>query len=89
MKSAAQLSRLIRADLKEPERLFRWVRTKHGNLVLSKAAEQYHPGRGTYRSSYKNAMRLARTTINESFRQADYERTLSAAGFCGGHRNSA
>lgn len=34
----------------------------------------YHTGRGVYRSSYKNAMRLARTETNMAYRTADCER---------------
>nr|DAL81975.1 MAG TPA: minor capsid protein [Caudoviricetes sp.] len=34
----------------------------------------YHTGRGVYRSSYKNAMRLARTETNMAYRAADCER---------------
>jgi GNAT superfamily N-acetyltransferase len=33
----------------------------------------YHPGRGVYRSSYKNAMRLAITEINAAYRRAEWE----------------
>jgi hypothetical protein len=43
-------------------------------LQLSKAAKDYHPGQGVYRSSYKNAMRLARTEVNIAYRTANYER---------------
>lgn len=72
--SASQLTKNIRQYLKEPNMLFRRVRDKHGNLVLSKAAKAYHPGQGVYRSSYKNAMRLARTEANMAYRTADHER---------------
>lgn len=73
-KSAAELSRDIREYLNEPKRLFRRVRNKYGQLVLSKAAKSYNPGTGQYRSSYKNALRLARTEINMAYKTADYER---------------
>ena len=73
-KSAAELSRDIREYLNEPKRLFRRVRNRYGNLVLSKAAKSYTPGTGQYRSSYKNALRLARTEINMAYKTADYER---------------
>ena len=36
--------------------------------------ENYHPGRGVYRSSARNAQRLARTETNIAYRTADYER---------------
>ena len=65
-RSSAELSRSIRGFLNEPNRLYRRV-TKDGRLVLSNAAKGYHPGQGVYRSSYKNAMRLARTEINRAY----------------------
>ncbi len=34
----------------------------------------YHPGRGVYRSSARNAQRLARTEINMAYRKAEQER---------------
>src|SRR5690606_36428057 len=58
----------------EPDRLYRRVRDLDGKLVLSKAAKEYNPGRGIYRSSYKNAMRLARTETNMAYREADNTR---------------
>ena len=73
-RSAAELSRTIRQDLREPDRLFRRVRDKNGNLQLSTSARAYHPGAGVYRSSYKNALRLTRTEINVSYAEADFER---------------
>ena len=73
-RSAAELSRTIRQDLREPERLYRRVRDKNGILELSKPAKAYHPGAGVYRSSYKNALRLTRTEINVSYAEADFER---------------
>ena len=73
-RSAAELSRTIRQDLREPDRLFRRVRDKNGNLQLSRSARAYHPGTGVYRSSYKNALRLTRTEINVSYAEADFER---------------
>lgn len=72
--SAATVSRHVRQYLQEPDRLFRRVRDEEGNLKLSKRAAAYHPGRGEYRSSYKNAMRLARTETNMAYRAADNER---------------
>jgi hypothetical protein len=72
--SAAELARLVKKQLNEPDRLYRRVRDKGGNLVLSKAAKAYKPGIGVYRSSIKNAQRLARTEINIAYRTADYER---------------
>ncbi len=75
-RSAEQLSRDIREYLREPHKLFRRIREfdedgKFRKWRLSKAAKGYCPGAGVYRSSYKNAMRLARTEINMAYRQAD------------------
>lgn len=36
--------------------------------------KDYHPGRGIYRSSYRNAQRLARTETNIAYRTAEYDR---------------
>ena len=82
---ATQLSRDLRSYLREPEKLFRRVRDKHGNLVLSQRAAAYHPGQGVYRSSYMNAMRLARTEINMAYRDAD-RRRWAAMDFVVGFR---
>lgn len=71
---ADELSRRLRSYLREPNKLFRRVRDKYGNLQLSKAAKAYHPGRGVYRSSYKNARRLAATETNIAYRTSDYDR---------------
>lgn len=73
-RSADELSRDVRQNLLDPNRLFRRVRDKRGNLVLSKAAKAFHPGRGVYRSSYKNAMRLTRSEINMAYRESDWKR---------------
>lgn len=62
---AAKLSQLFRQALIEPNKRF-----KRG----SKNWRRYHPGQGVYRSSYKNAMRVARTEINMAYREADYQR---------------
>ena len=72
-RSAQQISRDVRSYLNQPDKLFRRVRDKHGNLKLSKAATAYHPGQGVYRSSYKNALRMARTEVNMAYHSADYE----------------
>jgi hypothetical protein len=73
-RSAEDMSRDLRRYLRYPDMLFRRVRDEHGNLQLSKAAEAFHPGRGVYRSSYKNARRLAATETNIAYRTADFER---------------
>lgn len=71
---AQKLSERVRELLKEPHRLYRRVRDKDGNLRLSQAAQKYHPGTGVYRSSYKNAMRVARTEVNMAYQASDSER---------------
>lgn len=73
-KSAADLSRDVRQYLKYPNKLFRRVRDKGGVLRLSKAAAAFHPGRGVYRSSYKNALRLTATENNIAYRTCDHLR---------------
>lgn len=70
-KPAADLAKDLKQYLKEPDKLFRRVRDKHGNLQLSQRAAAYHPGRGVYRSSYQNALRLTRTEINMAYRDSD------------------
>ena len=72
--SADKLSRQVRSYLNEPDRLYRRVRDEKGILRLSKSASNYHPGQGVYRSSYKNAKRLATTETNMAYRSADFER---------------
>lgn len=73
-KSAAELSRDIRKYLQYPDKLFRRVRDKSGALRLSKTAAAFHPGRGVYRSSYKNALRMTATENNIAYRTADHNR---------------
>lgn len=68
------MSRDLRQYLKYPDKLFRRVRDEHGQLHLSQAAKAFNPGQGVYRSSYKNAMRLARTETNMAYRTSDYTR---------------
>lgn len=45
--------------------------------------KKYHPGRGVYRSSSRNAQRLARTETNIAYRTADYERWQGLDFVCG------
>jgi hypothetical protein len=73
-KTADELSKELRKYLNEPNKLFRRVRNKDtGEMELSEAAKKYKPGRGVYRSAYKNAMRLARTEITAAYRRAQWE----------------
>lgn len=77
-KSASEISQEVRRYLDQPEKLFRRVRSKiNGKLKLSKAAQNYHPGQGVYRSSYKNAVRLSQNEVNMAYRAADFERWQS------------
>ena len=73
-KSAAELSRDVRSFLKYPDKLFRRVKDEKGVLRLSKAAREFHPGQGVYRSSYKNALRVTATETNMAYRTADSKR---------------
>ena len=68
------MARQLKQYLNCPDKLFRRVRDEHGVLQLSKAAAAFHPGRGVYRSSHKNALRLAGTETNIAYRTADHER---------------
>lgn len=73
-RSADQMSRDLRDYLRHPDKLFRRVRDEHGILRLSQRAKEFHPGTGVYRSSYRNARRLASTEANMAYRTADTER---------------
>ena len=73
-KSAQSLSREVRQLLKEPGNLYRRVRNRYGKLVPSKRMRRKKTGKGVYKSSYKNALRLAGTETNIAYRTADHER---------------
>jgi len=77
-RSAAEMARDHLQYLQQPDKLFRRVKaiTRSGKAILrlSKAAQEYKPGKGIYRSSRRNAMRLTRDTVNDSYRQADMNR---------------
>lgn len=72
--SAEEIARDLRQYLNQPDKLFRRVRDEHGQLQLSKNAAAYNPGAGVYRSSHKNAVRLARTETNMAYRTSDNTR---------------
>ncbi len=72
--SAKEMAKELTKNLKEPDRLFRRVRSEEGKLTLSSSARNYHPGQGVYRSSYKNALRLSRTETNNAYRDSDHHR---------------
>lgn len=71
---ATTMARDLREYLRFPDKLFRRVRDEQGKLHLSKNAAAFHPGQGIYRSSYKNARRLAATETNIAYRSADHLR---------------
>ena len=73
-RSASSMATEMKQYLNNPDALFRRVRDNMGNLQLSKAAREYHPGQGVYRSAYKNALRMTRTETNKAYQQADNER---------------
>lgn len=72
--SAKTMATRMKRYLVEPDRIFRSVVDKDGRIRLSKAAQNYHPGQGVYRSSFKNSLRLTRTETNIAYRTADWER---------------
>lgn len=65
--SPAELSRTIRKHLVEPKRLFRRVRLPNGKLGPSTAFKAFKPGKGVFKSSYRNALRLARTEMSRAY----------------------
>lgn len=71
--SANNLATDMKKYLNKPDMLFRRVKDEFGHLHLSKAAKAYNPGRGVYRSSYKNARRMIRTEINRAYRLGEHE----------------
>jgi hypothetical protein len=74
--SAKAMTKDLKTYLKHPDKLFRRVRDIHGHLKASKAMAIFHPGRGVYRSSYKNALRLTVTETNMAYRMADHQRHM-------------
>lgn len=79
--SAMSLAAQVKQYLKYPDKRFRRIKEKlaDGTIKwhLSKNAKAFHPGNGkpgVYRSSARNAQRLARTEINMSYRTAEQKR---------------
>lgn len=72
--SAITMANDLKKYLNNPTTLFRRVKNEDGKLVLSKAARNFHPGQGVYRSSYQNALRLAGTETNIAYRTSDFTR---------------
>ena len=73
-RSADAISRDFRQLLNNPDKRFRRVRDENGKLVLSQPMKDYHPGRGVYRSSKMNAIRVSATETNMGYRMSDCER---------------
>ena len=74
-RSAPKLASDLKNYLVYPDKVFRRVRDKEtGKLKLSRPAKNFHPGKGLYRSSYKNALRLAANETNMAYRFADHLR---------------
>lgn len=71
--SAAKMAIEQKKYLVEPDKLFRRVRDAKGDLILSSRAKEYNPGKGVYRSSFKNALRMTRTVTNNAYRSSDHE----------------
>ncbi len=51
-----------------------WDKESNSYKWVNDDPKKYHPGQGVYRSSYRNAQRLARTETNIAYREADYLR---------------
>ena len=65
--SAARMADELKQYVTYPDKLFRCIRDKHGQLNMPNGA-------GVYRSSYKNALRLTRTETNMAYHTADFIR---------------
>lgn len=51
-----------------------WDKENNSYKWVDDNPKHFHPGRGVYRSSTRNAQRLARTETNMAYRMADFER---------------
>ena len=51
-----------------------WDKESESYKWINDDPKNYHPGQGVYRSSYRNAQRLARTETNIAYREADFTR---------------
>lgn len=51
-----------------------WDKESESYKWVNDDPKKYHPGQGVYRSSYRNAQRLARTETNIAYREADFTR---------------
>jgi GNAT superfamily N-acetyltransferase len=73
-KSAHEIALELYKSLKNPNEIIREYKNKYGQLALIEKLPKTS-GQGMYRSSFKNALRLARTETNIAYRTADYERS--------------
>ena len=73
-RSAEAIGRDFRQLLNNPDKRFRRVRDANDKLVLSQPMKDCHPGRGVYRSSRMNALRVSSTETNMGYRLSDAER---------------
>jgi len=51
-----------------------WDKESESYKWVNDDPKKYNPGQGVYRSSYRNAQRLARTETNIAYREADFTR---------------
>ena len=73
-RSAEGIGRDLRQLLRDPDKRFRRIRNEKGELIPSQPMKNYNPGRGIYRSSRMNAIRVAATETNIAYRMSDSER---------------
>jgi hypothetical protein len=85
---ANKLASKVKMYLNNSDSFYRRFKTKEGYVWkrrifdketnsykwINDKPSKYHPGRGIYRSAYRNAQRLTRTETNMAYRTADYER---------------
>ncbi len=73
--SANSMAAKVKQFLNQPDKLFRRVRDERGRaLFYQRTRKLLSSGPGQYRSSSRNAQRLARTEPNIAYRTADHER---------------
>jgi hypothetical protein len=73
-KSPQEVAHGIRPYLLDQHRYEKSVyNPETGKLERSDAAKDYHPGHGVYRSSFKNAFRMARTEMTQAYRAAEWQ----------------
>lgn len=73
-KSAQKIASEVKHLLRNPDEMHKRYRNKNGKLVWSKKVTQNKAKKGVYRSSYKNAFRLARTENNIAYHSAMSEK---------------